>query len=46
MTMPISWWYMDIYGVIIQYITDSLDPTNYLLSFGVTAINDSTLKYW
>ena len=40
MRMPISWQYTDIYGVIIQYITDHLDPTNYLLNFGIIAINE------
>ena len=30
--MPISWQYTDMYGVIIWYITDHLDPTNYLLT--------------
>ena len=38
--MPISWQYTDIYGVIIQYITDHLDPTNYFLNFGIIAINE------
>ena len=38
--MPIFWQYTDIYGVIIQYITDHLDPTNYLLNFGIIAINE------
>ena len=37
--MPISWWYTDLYGVIIQYITDHFDPPNYLLNFGIIAIN-------
>ena len=36
----ISWQYTDVYGVIIQYITDHLDPTNYLLNFGIIAINE------
>ena len=40
MRMPISWQYTDIYGVIIQYITDHLDPTNYLINFGIIAINE------
>ena len=40
MRMPISWQYTDIYGVIIQYITDHLDPTNYLLNFGIIVINE------
>ena len=38
--MPISWWYTDVYGIIIQYIADHLDPTNYLLNFGVIAVNE------
>ena len=29
MIMPISWRYMDVYEVIIHYITNHLDPTNY-----------------
>ena len=40
MIMPISWQYTDVYGVIIQYITDHLDPTNYLLNFGIIALNE------
>ena len=28
-----------MYGVITQYITDHLDPTNYLLNFGIIALN-------
>ena len=31
---------MDMYGVIIQYITDRLDPTNYLLNFGIIALHE------
>ena len=38
--MPISWWYMDVYGVIVKYITDHLDPTNYLLNFGIIALHE------
>ena len=38
--MPFSWWYTDVYGVIIQYITEHLDPTNYVLNFGVVALNE------
>ena len=38
--MPISWQYTDVYGVIIRYITDHLDPTNYLLNFGIIALNE------
>ena len=40
MRMPISWQYTHIYGVVIQYIADHLDPTNYLLNFGIIAINE------
>ena len=40
MTMPVTWQYTDMYGLIIQYIADNLDPTNYLLNFGVIAINE------
>ena len=38
--MPISWQYTDVYGVIIQYITDHLAPTNYLLNFGIIALHE------
>ena len=38
--MPISWWYTDVYGVIVHYITDHLDPTNYLLNFGIIALHE------
>ena len=44
MRMPISWQYTDIYGLIIQYITDHLDPTNYLLNFGIIPINEFNSK--
>ena len=40
MIMPISWRYTDVYGVIIQYITDYLHPTSYLLNFGIIALNE------
>ena len=40
MIMPISWQYRDMYGVIIWYITDHLDPTNYLLNFGIIALHE------
>ena len=40
MIMPISWQYTYVYGVIIQYITDHLDPTNYLLNFGIIVLNE------
>ena len=42
--MPISWWYTDVYGVIIRYITDHLGPTNYLLNFGIIALNELRSK--
>ena len=38
--MPISWWYTNVYGVIVRYITDHLDPTNYLLNFGIVVLNE------
>ena len=28
--MPNTWRYMDVYAVIIHYITTHLDPTNYV----------------
>ena len=40
MIMPISWQYTDVYGVIIYYITEYLDPTNYLLNFGIIALHE------
>ena len=40
MIMPISWQYTDVYGVIIRNITDHLDPANYLLNFGIIALNE------
>ena len=40
MIMPISWQYTNVYRVIIQYITDQLDPTNYLLNFGIIALHE------
>ena len=40
MIMPISWQYTDVYGVIIRYITVHLDPTNYLLNFGIIALHE------
>ena len=39
--MPITWRYTDVYGVIIHYITEHLDPTNYLLNFGMIAVHES-----
>ena len=40
MIMPISGQYTDVYGVIICYITEHLDPTNYLLHFGIIALHE------
>ena len=31
---------MDVYAVIIHYITTHLDPTNYLLHFGIIALHE------
>ena len=42
--MPTSWCYTDVYRVIIRYITDHLDPTNYLLNFGIIALHELTPK--
>ena len=39
--MPITWRYTDVYGVIICYITEHLDPTNYLLNFGIIALHET-----
>ena len=44
MIMPISWQYTDVYGVIIQYITEHFNPTNYLLNFGVVALHEFKSK--
>ena len=41
MIVPITWRYTDVYGVIIHYITEHLDPTNYLLNFGIIALHES-----
>ena len=38
--MPINWRYTDVYGVIIHYIAEQLDPTNYLLNFGILALHE------
>ena len=40
MIMPNTWRYMDVYAVIIHYITTHLDPTNYLLNFGIIALHE------
>ena len=31
---------MDVYEVIIRYITKYLDPTNYTLNFGIIALHE------
>ena len=38
--MAISWQYTDVYGVIIWYITDHLDTTNYLFNFVIITLNE------
>ena len=38
--MPNTWRYMDVYAVIFHYITTDLDPTNYLLNFGIIALHE------
>ena len=40
MIMPISWPYTDVYKVIICYITNNLDPTNYVLNFSIIALHE------
>ena len=35
---------MDIYCVVIHYITEQLDPTNYLLNFGIIALHETRPK--
>ena len=40
MIMSISWQYTDVYGVIICYIPEHLDPTYYLLNFGIIALHE------
>ena len=38
--MPNTWRYTDVYAVIIHYITTHLDPTNYLLNFGIIELHE------
>ena len=38
--MPNTWRYTDVYEVIIRYITTHLDPTNYMLNFGIIALHE------
>ena len=40
MIMPILWQHTDVYGVIINYKTEHLEPTNYLLNFGIVALHE------
>ena len=35
---------MDVYEVIIHYITNHLDPTNYVLNFGIIALHETRPK--
>ena len=38
--MPNTWRYTNIYAAIICYITTHLDPTNYVLNFGIRALHE------
>ena len=38
--MPILWRYMNVYELIIYFITNHLDPTNYVLNFGIIALHE------
>ena len=38
--MPNTWRYTDVYDVIIRYITNRADPTNYMLNFGIIALHE------
>ena len=38
--MPNTWRYTDVYEDIIHYITTHLDPTNYVLNFGIIALHE------
>ena len=40
MIMPNTWRYTDVYDVIICYITNCTDPTNYVLNFGIIALHE------
>ena len=44
MIMPISLRYTDVYDVIIHYITNHLDPTNYRLNFSIIALHETRPK--
>ena len=38
--MPNTWRYTDVYEVIIHCITNHLDPTNYVLNFGIITLHE------
>ena len=38
--MPNTWRYTDVYEVIIRYITNNLDPTNYASNFGIITLHE------
>ena len=38
--MQNTWRYTDVYDVIICYITNHADPTNYMLNFGIIALHE------
>ena len=42
--MPILWRYTDVYEEIIHYITNHLDPTNYVLNFDIIALHETRPK--
>ena len=42
--MPTSWRCTYIYEVIICYITNHLDPANYVLNFGIIALHEARPK--
>ena len=44
MIMPNSSRYTEVYEVIIHYITNHLDPTNYGLNFGIIALHENRPK--
>ena len=44
MIMPTSWRYADVYEVIVHYITNHMDSTNYVLNFGIIALHETRPK--
>ena len=38
--MPNTWRYTDVYDVIIHYITNHADPSNYMLNFSIIALHE------